>query len=281
MRARRPGHALAVACGAFVALAWLWQVTFHTEAGRWLDDAVLLGFVGLRWEPLSGWAEGFARLADPGSFLVLLAALIAIAWIRGRRRMALLVAITLPLANLTAQMLKPLLAAPRATDFLGHGQIAEAAWPSGHATASMSLALGLVLVSAPRWRPLAASVGGLFATIVPFSILLLGWHYPSDVLAGYAVAVAFVCGALAIAWSMEPERERPPIERLSLGELSPPLLTALLCCGLALAVALARFDAVSAYAQAHTAFFVGAAALGALALTIASALALLMRSPRH
>ena len=64
------------------------------------------------------------------------------------------------------------------------------AYPSGHTTAVMSLALALVIV-APRWRPLAAAGGGLLTVATVFSILVHGGHYPSDIIGGFLVATGW------------------------------------------------------------------------------------------
>ena len=54
----------------------------------------------------------------------------------------------------------------------------------------MALALCAVLAVPARWRPAAATAGGLFALGVAYAILALGWHFPSDVIGGYLVAGA-------------------------------------------------------------------------------------------
>ena len=61
----------------------------------------------------------------------------------------------------------------------------------------MSLALALVLAVPARRRPLAAALGAVFAVAVSYSFLTLGWHYPSDVLGGFLVAVIWAQLALA------------------------------------------------------------------------------------
>jgi undecaprenyl-diphosphatase len=58
-------------------------------------------------------------------------------------------------------------------------------FPSGHATASMSVAVAYAVVF-PTW---AAAVF-ILATVVGFSRVRLGVHYPSDVLVGQVIAIA-------------------------------------------------------------------------------------------
>jgi undecaprenyl-diphosphatase len=68
-------------------------------------------------------------------------------------------------------------------------------FPSGHAMASMALAVALIVLLWPtRWRyPML--LGGIFFTImVGLSRIYLGVHYPSDVLAGWVASLAWVMG---------------------------------------------------------------------------------------
>lgn len=85
-------------------------------------------------------------------------------------------------------------------------------YPSGHAMASATLALALSIVCWPtRWR-LAAIAGGLvFTLLIAFSRMYLGVHYPSDIVAGWLLAVAWVVLAwlaFAVAGGRRPTRNR-------------------------------------------------------------------------
>lgn len=68
-------------------------------------------------------------------------------------------------------------------------------FPSGHAMGSMTLALGvIVLLWDTRWRWPAVVLALLFALAVSASRVWLGVHYPSDILAAWAAAAAWVFG---------------------------------------------------------------------------------------
>ncbi|TNJ34921.1 phosphatase PAP2 family protein [Arenimonas terrae] len=72
-------------------------------------------------------------------------------------------------------------------------------FPSGHAMGSATLAAALVLLcwhGAWRWRVLLAGVA--FVAWVGASRIYLGVHFPSDILAGWTAAVAWVCAVYLI-----------------------------------------------------------------------------------
>ncbi|WP_424935728.1 MULTISPECIES: phosphatase PAP2 family protein [Bacteria] len=76
-----------------------------------------------------------------------------------------------------------------ATDFF-HNSL-----PSGHATVAAAAAFAVFLVSTPRWRPVAALVGGAFAVSVGVLLVIGQWHRPSDVIAAFLVVA--ICGCLS------------------------------------------------------------------------------------
>jgi membrane-associated phospholipid phosphatase len=68
-------------------------------------------------------------------------------------------------------------------------------FPSGSAMGSMAVLAAVVLVSGTRGRRLILGlVGGCFVIAYGASVVYLRWHYPSDVLAGWSVSLAWVSG---------------------------------------------------------------------------------------
>jgi membrane-associated phospholipid phosphatase len=68
-------------------------------------------------------------------------------------------------------------------------------FPSGHATESMAVFAALVVLLWPtRWRWPALLMGVPLVATVGLSRVYLGVHYPSDVLAGWCFALAWVAG---------------------------------------------------------------------------------------
>lgn len=68
-------------------------------------------------------------------------------------------------------------------------------FPSGHAMSSMTLVAALVILTwGSHWRCLVWIAGGLFVLSIGWTRLYLGVHYPSDILAGWTVSIAWATG---------------------------------------------------------------------------------------
>lgn len=276
--------AFAGATAGVLLLVLTWVVAIHTGFGRHADQAVFRGFQDLRRPNVDSVARFLAELCDPSPWLYFAAIPVVVALVRRRPLMAIAVVGILVGANLTTHLLKPLLAAPRAHNLLTvKPRVAAASWPSGHATAAMSLALACVLASPPRWRGAVAALGAGFAVAVSYSFLTLGWHYPSDVLGGFLIAGTWSLAAVGLLPTMEARRARRPADpaRVSAGQLLRPVgaivLTAILLAGL---VALARPHAVASYIRSHGAFTVGAVGIGLLGLFVACVMVVVSRPQR-
>jgi len=81
-------------------------------------------------------------------------------------------------------------------------------FPSGHAMGSMTLAAALVLLLwNTRWRWPALGGAVVFVVLVGLSRIYLGVHYPSDILAGWSAAAAWV---FAMHWAVAGHAPTPP-----------------------------------------------------------------------
>jgi membrane-associated phospholipid phosphatase len=79
-------------------------------------------------------------------------------------------------------------------------------FPSGTAMVTMAVAYWIVLLTRPRGlgTPAVAAAAG-FVVSFGLAMVYLRWHYPTDILAGWALAFAWV-SALWLAW---PSASRP------------------------------------------------------------------------
>lgn len=266
-----------------VAFGVLLLLAYWVEPTRWLDFAALDGFVALNRPPLSSGADALAHVFNPGPFTGMVIVLLAIGVRTRGLRHAAAAGLLLVGANLSSQALKPLLAHPRSlSEWDSLEQISSAAFPSGHATASMSLAFAAVLVAPRAYRPLVATVGGAVALAVAMALMILNWHYPSDVVGGQLLATAWALVALAAlraAGARWPERgsmRRAARDAVTVPSLAGPALLGVLVVGAALA--LTRASDLVLYAQRHTAALaVGAAVIFSAVLLLAAVTALATR----
>lgn len=282
-----PRRARIALIGTAVGLA-LMAVTWYAKSYIGLinhaDRSILSGFAGLHRPGVDRLASFFAHLCDPKPYVLLLAIPLVAALVRRRPRVAAAIVLISFGANASSQILKPLLAEPHLGSLFGfHHLVDPASWPSGHATAAMSLALCCVIAAPTRWRPRIAAVMAAFTVVVCYSFLELGWHYPSDVLGGFLLAVVWALFGTAVLETVNarwPGRRSPaPLAApVSLSEALTPVAAVVLgAIGLALVVAIARPHAVVSYAQAHAAFMVGATGIGVLSLMIATGAVLALR----
>jgi membrane-associated phospholipid phosphatase len=208
-RATGPGRPLALAGLCVLALALVWVVANLVPAAHYRDAVLLHDFTLLSRPRVDRVASFLLHMLEPSIFIVWGVALVATALARGRPRVAAAVIAVMTLAPLTTETLKPLVAHPHA--HVDGVWIGAASWPSGHSTAALTLALCVVLVAPSRWRPIAAAIGAAFALAAGCSLLILEWHMPSDVLAGYLVATLWM--ALAVSALRLAERRHPTHRR--------------------------------------------------------------------
>jgi membrane-associated phospholipid phosphatase len=195
--AAKPGPARPLLLAGFclLILALIWVVAELVPAMHLRDAVLLRDFTLLSRPHVDSVANDLLRPFEPVPFVALSTVLVVVALARGRWQLGLAVALVLSLAPLSAQLLKPLLA--HTHDPVSGVYMANASWPSGHSTAAAALVLCAVLVSPARARPLVAVLGGLFVLAVGCALLILAWHMPSDVLAGYFLAALWLTIAVA------------------------------------------------------------------------------------
>jgi membrane-associated phospholipid phosphatase len=279
---------LAATCG--VAFCVLLVVAYASSGARWLDASALSGFVDLQGDHVSPLADRIANIGDPGPVVLLTAGLVALSAARGRLRQAVAIAFLVGATSVSSQVLKALLAYPR-YDAGGEAYVYPAAFPSGHSTAAMTLAACAVLAAPRAARPIAAALGTLLALGVGYSVVTLGWHYPSDVVGGFLLATIWtliVVAALQVAelrWPQRVGRTKASaaltrtVDRVTeAGFVAVALATAAVGSAVALVVAARRMDDLREFASAHTAAVVVAVLVaGSAAVLLAGVTAALRR----
>ena len=71
--------------------------------------------------------------------------------------------------------------------------------PSGHSAGSLAISLAFLTVVPPSWRRPTAVAGIVFTLYISFGVLLLNYHYPSDVLGGWLLAAGWWFALLAVS----------------------------------------------------------------------------------
>jgi membrane-associated phospholipid phosphatase len=269
-----------------VLLLATWYASHYVALVKRVDASILKGFADFRHPAVDRLTEFVAHLCNPHPYVVLAAVPVLVALARRRPLVAVTVGAIMLFANETTQLLKPLLAAPR--DPVSWIAINSASWPSGHATAAMSLALCAVIASPARLRPVVAAAMSTFAIAVCYSFLELGWHYPSDVLGGFLVATAWTLLGVAGLSAYEARRLRRTVSptgaaavdrpAFSIGQALTPAVALLAIAAVLIGlIVLARPHEVLTYARQHRAFVIGAGGIAVVGMTLASGLMLALR----
>lgn len=202
---------LLVAALAFALFAWLGRgivlgVTWP------LDTAIRDGIHSIASTRLTRVMIAASLYGGPASLVTLGLVLAAVFLWRGWHRGVLLVVITMAGAGLLDTLLKLMFGRTRPAPFFDYPLPQSLSFPSGHAFFSASFLGGFAVLISGRIRSGALRVLLWVATVglillIGFSRVYLGVHYPSDVLAGYAVAVVWVT-AVAIGDRLASHRRR-------------------------------------------------------------------------
>lgn len=180
---------------AVVSVGALAYLSLFTVTGQWLDTLIMYSFQAHM--PFQDVARTVLHTLASIPALLLFA-LILIVTVLLRKRFALLVRIValLVVSNGATQMLKYLLVRPDME--VGHS-LANS-FPSGHVTLATSVGLALIAAVPQRWKSVAGGVAWVAIAFVGVTVLSLGWHRLSDVLAGILVATAVALLVVPSEW---------------------------------------------------------------------------------
>ena len=185
--------------GGFSLVA-LYVVFVRTPIGQRWDDRALLGgeVIGLAQRRFLTLLLHEIRISTIALAIILL---LVIGLLRRRLGTALLAVAAFGSSIVAAEILKLTLPrndlTPELNAYVDNGNIDT--YPSGHATIAMGFALALIMVSSPRARLPVAAFAMAWASGVSVAALAAGWHRPSDLAGGMALAVLFVAAAAALA----------------------------------------------------------------------------------
>ena len=170
----------------------------YEKEGFFFDAPILNWLAAHQTLWLVGTAQAFSTFGSPLVLGSVAAAAVLVLWLRLREfRAATFLTLGLGGAMLVNVLFKLFFARVR-PNLAQHLTPAPGySFPSGHAMGSAAFFLAVFLVVFylfPRWRTLAGVLGILFTLGIGVSRLVLQVHYPSDVLAGWALSAAWVLG---------------------------------------------------------------------------------------
>ena len=222
----RPGNALGLVLTAQLAVlaasGWIFGVLVQDVVGG--DGAILADRPTVQYlaDHRSPWLTTTMRmLTHVGSIVVLIPVIVLVGAVayRRTRSWAPLAQLALSLAGAVAiaDLIKPLVGRPRPAIGPLVATASGYAFPSGHATQTAAVAVTLALLGAAVATSWPRRVGVWLAAVlvmltVGFSRVYLGVHWPSDVVAGFALGAlwAVLC-ALAMR-AVGVRRPRPVAE---------------------------------------------------------------------
>jgi membrane-associated phospholipid phosphatase len=178
---------------AMVALASLWLAMLLLGRGSLDQNVYRLLYAGGR-PALVLVARIFTALGEPT--VLVGAGFIVAAWLwwRNRVRLAFALLLVVLVGRGLAEVQKYSIERPRPT--LDPHLVVVKTWsfPSGHSASSMIFYLTLALALAPegQWRRLAAAGAILLSLLIGLSRVMLGVHWPSDVIGGWSFGMLWV-----------------------------------------------------------------------------------------
>ena len=194
-------HCLAAVL-ALILFVWLAREVTRGDALR-LDTPIRNAVHARSSPPLTAMMRSVSLF---GSEVILVPLGVILVWwlvAAKRRRAAVVFGVAALGAEALDQIMKLLFYRPRPEPFFGRASPGTHSFPSGHAMVSCCFFGVLAVILAAR-EPSRARRISIFAAaailvaLMGFSRVYLGYHYPTDVLAGYAAAVVWLAVVRAV-----------------------------------------------------------------------------------
>lgn len=182
------------------ALALLWFAMLTVGSGP-VDDALLVSLYAGADPLLMSVARAFTFLGDwwvvvAVSFAAALGLLILRGW---RYGLAVFVVTLVGRSLVTAQKYGVQRIRPDVQEHLV--PVSTPSFPSGHAAGAVIvyLTIALMLTSGTRWKWPAVTIALILAFCIGLSRVMLGVHWPTDIIGGWAFGLLWVLLALPLA----------------------------------------------------------------------------------
>ena len=187
---------------ALILFVWLAREVTQGDAMR-LDTPIRNAVHARSSPPLTAVMRGVSLFGSEVCLAPL--GVILVWWLVAvkRRRAAVVFAVAALGAEALDQIMKLLFDRPRPEPFFGLASPIPHSFPSGHAMVSCCFfgVLAVILTAREPSRARRISIfaaAAILVALMGFSRVYLGFHYPTDVLAGYAAAVVWLAVVRAV-----------------------------------------------------------------------------------
>ena len=197
--ARRRPLAGCMACAT--GLVVLAALAYRVPPFERLDEEILNAISTPSGSPVHDLAFAVEQLMDPAGWAAATTVAFLLASWQGRHKRALLAVALIVGTGLVDLTLKAVFEHPREQSIpVGEFEWfpVASAFPSGHAAGALAISLAFLFVVPSPWRRPAAVIGLAFTLAVSLGLLVLNYHYPSDILGGWLLALGWCFALLAV-----------------------------------------------------------------------------------
>ena len=194
LKSARPSLRVAIAA-AVLAILWFEMLTLGTGGA---DDNILRALYAGGHPLLVAVARGFTFLGTSWAGIpIAIGGIALLAWM-GRRRAALAAFLVIAVGRVLVEAQKYAIARLRPVDEVHLVTVSTPSFPSGHAGNSMIVCLtfAILFFGHTRWRFTALAVALLLSFCIGLSRVMLGVHWPTDVIGGWSFGLLWVLLAL-------------------------------------------------------------------------------------
>jgi undecaprenyl-diphosphatase len=175
-----------------VALAAIWLAMLQFGSGP-LDRSIYEALYAGHRPAMLVVARIFTFLGEPTVLVGVGFAVAALIWWRRSGRLALVLLLVILIGRGLSEVQKYGIARARPNLEPHLVVVKSPSFPSGHATSSMIfyLSLALALTIGTRWHRLAIAGAVFLSLLIGLSRVMLGVHWPSDVIAGWSFGLGW------------------------------------------------------------------------------------------
>jgi undecaprenyl-diphosphatase len=201
---------------AIVALAATWLAMLLLGGGSPLDRNIYEALYAGGSPAMVAVARFLTFFGEPAVLITAGALVLLWLWRIGRARLGLALAAVALTGRALSELQKYWLAHPRPTLETHLVLVKTSSFPSGHAASSMIfyLTMAFALAARTRWHRVAIVSAILLSLLIGASRVMLGVHWPSDVIGGWAFGLLWVLLTIRLSERLFRANSEPPRNQL-------------------------------------------------------------------